>query len=121
MKPFNLERALAGDPVVTGDGRKVLELHLFKTLHRFPIVAFVEGDFGLSTYTQDGKSGSSSNSPYDLFMASVKKSVVRWVNVYQELVSGFPFGVFYETKELAIGNASKGRIDTVPVTIEWEE
>ena len=29
MKKFNLEKALAGKPVVTRDGKKVLELKIF--------------------------------------------------------------------------------------------
>jgi hypothetical protein len=37
MKPFDLEKALAGQPVVTRDGRKVLELHLYKNVTEFPL------------------------------------------------------------------------------------
>jgi hypothetical protein len=44
MKPFDLERALAGDPVVTRDGRKVTEIHYFKTLEdRYFILAVIDG------------------------------------------------------------------------------
>ena len=45
MKPFDLQKALAGDPVVTKHGEKVEQLHLFKLDgdYQFPLVCVVKG------------------------------------------------------------------------------
>ena len=32
MKSFNLERALAGEPVIARNGLKVIEFHVFKSI-----------------------------------------------------------------------------------------
>jgi len=45
MRPFNLEQALKGKPVVTRNGRKVTNIVVDKTDKRYPISAHVfEGD-----------------------------------------------------------------------------
>jgi hypothetical protein len=73
MKPFNLEQALKGKPVVTKSGRKVTNIVVDKTDKRYPISAHVfEGDklFETLTYTIEGgfwfEGRETSN---DLFMA----------------------------------------------------
>ena len=43
MKPFNLEQAKAGLPLVTRDGRNVLEIAFLNAEVDFPILAVVEG------------------------------------------------------------------------------
>jgi len=44
MKPFDLEKALAGKPVVTRDGNKVTQLTLFKTRRKQFLFGVVEFD-----------------------------------------------------------------------------
>lgn len=71
MKPFNLEQALKGKPVVTRDGRKVKHI----TIHSYGgLTALVPLDGGLVTewdYTDEGKFyPSGTMSDRDLFMAS---------------------------------------------------
>lgn len=81
MKPFNLERALAGDPVVTRDGRPVNELTLFKTLDDDPVVGVLNGT--LLKWASDGHFHDSSIvHEFDLFMAPIKRTV--YVNFYQD-------------------------------------
>jgi hypothetical protein len=72
MKPFNLQQALAGAPVVTRDGRKVEELHYFKNVTKgdFPIVGVIDGR--LESFTESGNFNVSNISESDLFMAPVK-------------------------------------------------
>lgn len=60
LVPFDLDRALAGAPVRTRDGRKVDELHLFRTLASshcmyaaYCVYAVV--DRMVLSYTQDGR------------------------------------------------------------------
>lgn len=54
MKPFNLQDALNGKPVITGDGKKVLELHLFNSNLTHPLVAVIEGEDVQCAYTKEG-------------------------------------------------------------------
>lgn len=78
MKPFDLEKALAGEPVVTIDGKKIMQLHYFPNIKSiFKVMAHIENGFGVDTFTIDGKY-SDDESIMDLFMAEPE----RWVNVY---------------------------------------
>lgn len=67
--PFNLEAALAGDPVVTRDGRAVTQLTLYDIPSTFKVVAVVDGQ--LESFSINGKSlfGIDVISKNDLFMA----------------------------------------------------
>jgi hypothetical protein len=79
-KPFDLEKALAGEPVVTGDGRKVLELKLFKSQIDNPLVCLIEGREGLVSVRSNGLA--MCDHDYDLFMAPKKKKL--WIAVSKE-------------------------------------
>ena len=81
MKPFDLKRALAGDPVVTRDGRKIeFVAHDPKAGAGFRILARREGESCASSFYTDGKHTDGIELPYDLFMAPTKREA--WVNVY---------------------------------------
>jgi hypothetical protein len=55
MKPFNLEKALAGEPVVTYDERKVVDLHYFEqSKSKYKLIAQIEDFFTVDLYTIDG-------------------------------------------------------------------
>jgi len=69
MKPFNLKKALAGEPVVTRNGLRVSEIHLFETYrNNHPVVAVVENE--LTRFNLDGKYWLSTMDKdiHDLFM-----------------------------------------------------
>lgn len=73
MQPFDLSRALAGDPVITRDGRKVNEIHYFKTCNTaYCIVAIIDNQY--YEFTKTGKF-TIFQEPHDidLFMDDVKK------------------------------------------------
>lgn len=127
MKPFNLEKALAGDPVVTRCGEPVHDLHYLEHSRMSQkLVAVVNGtpfyanDDG--TYQLGRK-----ESQYDLFMAPVKRTV--WGVMYRDCADDngklylHPF--LYPTEENARSeierpiNAAKKAIKVFP--IEWEE
>jgi tellurite resistance-related uncharacterized protein len=83
MKPFNLQKALAGEPVVTRDGNKVTEIHNFSTRHgEMTVFAIIEGCF--LTFNNNGKHYSSEfvDSNFDLFMAEPE----AWINIYYSKV-----------------------------------
>jgi hypothetical protein len=82
MRPFNLEKALAGEPVITRDKRKVTELYLFKTVNdsdQEPLHAVIDGD--VSFFTESGRHNFKVDSDKDLFMAP--KLITFWANVYE--------------------------------------
>lgn len=80
MKPFNLEKALAGDPVITRTGLYVtIERTMPRTAISKPVVA---GKFNGDSYQWcfDGVFTTFGQSDLDLFMAPKEKT--RWVNLY---------------------------------------
>jgi hypothetical protein len=122
-KPFNLEEALAGKPVETRDGRKVLEIVLLKTKGTvYPVVVIVEG-LGSSPlcYSRSGKYyvGNTLHSDLDLVMKSI--TVTRYVTVYQNSPNVFSNGNMYDTKELAEQAAltrNSTYVGAFPITFE---
>lgn len=74
MKPFDLQKVLAGEPVVTRDGRPVTHIVHYSTNNGEFIVGLLGGD--LSLWSDNGKyypNGQFSNSDNDLFMAENEK------------------------------------------------
>jgi hypothetical protein len=84
MKPFNLQDALAGKPVVTRDGKAVKQIAYFPEVETYAVMAYIEGS-DVDTYTREGSYWSSKGT-HDLFMASTKKT--GWVNIYRENITG---------------------------------
>lgn len=77
MKPFDLEKALKGAPVVTLDGREVTQLHLFDIDIGYPLYGVIsgkDGSFRLECYTKNGKWEINRSNCGDLFMKTVKKT-----------------------------------------------
>lgn len=71
MKPFDLTRVLAGDPIICRNGEKIIEWHYWKSLGIFEyLVKSGENNFLHSTL-EDGRIYRHSNnvSEHDLFMA----------------------------------------------------
>ena len=101
MKPFNLEEALAGKPVVTREGKKVTELYLFKTMkNAYRLFACIDGKVVQCTIKGEFYTVSE-ESPYDLFM--YEPIVEGWVNIYQHSVTGVMWtGDVHATYEHAI-------------------
>lgn len=73
--PFNLERALAGDPVVTREGKQVAEIHYFKTVNSLYAVI----DNLLISFYTCGNYSLNKEYPDDLFMAPKTKKL--WIGV----------------------------------------
>lgn len=80
MKPFNLERALAGDPVINAEGDEHIEFrHLPSAKPSYQVVCVRKHDATLLTFTPDGCD--TVLSPPALFMAPKKRMV--WVCIYE--------------------------------------
>jgi hypothetical protein len=83
MKPFNLQEAIAGKPLVTKDGREVKRFtYLPEVNNEYKIVAVVDGK--LLIYTEAGHfwTADKAFTDRDLFMKATK--VTRWVNLYRK-------------------------------------
>lgn len=117
LLPFDLQRALAGDKVVTRDGTIVPELFLCNQekyndpiIH--PLAARINGSF--FTFKLDGRYHRENRfSGYDLFMAP--KTVKRWVNFY-----GTQKAFHYDSEVKAKRCADTGAI-AIAVPVEFEE
>lgn len=82
LKPFNLEKALAGEKVVTRDGQEVVKIVHFKDANINERVIFQVEDV-VYLCSEDGKYynyTTGSGSQLDLFMAPTKKQ--GWINIY---------------------------------------
>ena len=118
MKPFDLEEALAGEPVVTRDGRKVT--HITKIPNHNFIVGIIED---VKQIPQWASSGNFLNDHYthpcDLFMYIEKKSV--WLNVYEDIHDNtFTLGIQHLSLEKAKLNISNDKtyLKTIEITNE---
>ncbi len=82
-KPFNLERALAGDPVVTREGRKVIRITHFpeSMIIDYRLVVLLENQNLPDFYCENGNyRRDDGETPFDLFMAP--RTETRWFNHY---------------------------------------
>lgn len=85
-EPFDLARAMAGEPIVTRDGRKARFVAHVPEAEDYKVVAFVEGERAAINYTESGVFELGADDyifiRYDLFMAPKPKRTV-WVNVWK--------------------------------------
>lgn len=117
MKPFNLEKALAGDPVVTRDGKKVTEIVHLKTVSPSRSVIFVADGYAYET-GEDGRFfyGFTAESVNDVFMAPKIVKKEGWINIYND---SYLANRIYPSKEEADFFQSQERVACIK--IEWEE
>jgi hypothetical protein len=86
MKEFNLEKALAGEPVITKTGKKVAQITKFDnvTITPYSICGVVEGS--LENWSKEGKYHHSTESQLDIYMAEESKTI--WINVWKHVKDG---------------------------------
>ena len=70
MKPFDIQKALEGAPVVTRDGKQVCGLSNRYTGRAYPLSAIIDGDE--YTWTEAGVQFLGVEGEYDLFMADIQ-------------------------------------------------
>lgn len=119
MRPFDLEAAKRGEPIITRDGREAKfiahvpeakeEHRVIVLVERNPLPAHETGEYF------DIRVGESKN---DLFMAPKKRKVAGWVNVYP---SGDFFGHTTEDEAEYFGGPSRIGRKAHFVTFEIEE
>lgn len=104
--PFDLERALAGDPVQTRAGIAFTQAHKFDTNNPYCLAGVVGGE--VRRYTKEGffySNGAVSN--LDLFMAPKVREY--WVNVWKGTtpLNSLYLGVEHESEKEAKDSAAK--------------
>lgn len=118
MEKFNLERALAGEPVITRDGREVTEIHFFETCTEDrSLVAVIGGEICL--FHNNGLSfGTNNLTQRDLFMKP--KVIEGWCNVYVSSSNEMYMSGTYPSEEKAKSCIieSSAYIKTIKVTNE---
>ena len=119
MKPFNLTQALAGRPVITRSGRKVLWIAHDPGAHADArVIGRIEDNPYHTEWNEQGQCcGFTAN--LDLFMVAMKKK--GWINLHVA-PTGLPFvtGAWPSEADARQGStAALGYITTIP--IEWEE
>jgi hypothetical protein len=117
MEKFNLERALAGEPVITRNGKEVTQLVYFHDVIHKDCVYGVIGN-QIKNWCIDGKFFHDDPREFgaDLFMKPKENAI--WVNVYKRgdgalVVGAFPFKSEAEAKEKSLGS---NYLKTVKIT-----
>ena len=123
FKPFDLEAAKAGAPVMTRDGRPVRILAFDVEGAIYPVVAAVKTLDGkreaIQMYTESGEySYVVAKHDYDLVMAPVKHRA--WVNVHK-IGSQYDLTSNFATEESAVQQGQNSDTYITTVSIDWEE
>jgi len=123
VKPFDLEAAKRGEPLMTRDGRAVSEFHRFETLRSsiYSCMAIVDGES--VSYTDGGQFHRNREDKSDLFMAPKKRTV--FVNIYDKAgetsvpgTRAFAFNSEADARENTKGNSWGVLVVAHPVEIE---
>ena len=114
MKPFDLEAAKAGAPLVTRDGQPAKFIaHVAEAHPSQRLLVLIDG--AVHAKFESGKHASSQNNVFksDLFMAPVKRTV--WANLYEHRTA-----VWHDTEKEADDSARITRLGgrTWPIEIE---
>lgn len=119
-KPFNLKKALAGEPVVMRNGCKVKAVYCIKEAEPQKVLAILE-DEKYQWCNNDGSFKYDSNkdreSDFDLFM--LEEPMIKFLNVYKnEEEYYYSSSTMYDTIEQAIRQkTSKNYLKTIEITI----
>lgn len=137
MKPFDLQKALAGEPVVTRQGKNAIHLgELNNGGHKDLIWKIELSSSEIVILTDLGgnhtpwEDGQERNPICDLFMAPVRKQ--EWVNIHYVLDKNAPNGQYYdmpyvypfESEQEAKSFAQEHGIPNYMTSVlirEWEE
>ncbi len=121
LRKFDLEKALAGEAVVTREGKKVLELHLFKSNVTHPLVAIIENKNIQCAYKINGKYDPDSDRSEDLLMAPVTEKY--WFNVYKDRQNRIEFNhsYAYDNEKEARENIYSEEMYIRTICVELEE
>jgi hypothetical protein len=120
MEPFNLEKAKAGDPVITRDGHRV-KIYIFDAIKPdYPLVGVVfeaDNHLELTEWTAEGCYYDDEPSNNDLFMGTVEHTGYIIVNSVHP-----DNGIFLDSIPVKIYKKAPKECDNTKVLkITWEE
>lgn len=100
MNPFNLQAALAGDPVITRSGQEVLRIvHFPEFQPQCRLVVLIKGETAPCYFHEDGKFYRDNDIDLDLFMAP-KKVKYYFASYRPDNYSGYrPTTCLYDSEE----------------------
>jgi hypothetical protein len=99
MEKFNLERALAGEPVCTRDGNEVTQLTYFEApKDPYPVVGVLEGE--VCGWQTNGRFLESENISKDLIMKPKENAI--WVNLYKDYNGKLFAGCSHDSEKEAV-------------------
>lgn len=117
MKPFDLEAAKRGEPIVTRDGRQVkFVAYVPEAIEKHRLVVLAH-DGNIWTFYEDGcfrEDGCPTD--IDLFMAPRIEKREGWINVYPRRV----WDTLHDYKAIADSDAGTERIACIRVEYEVE-
>lgn len=107
-KPFDLQAAIRGEPIVTRDGRPARFVAHVPEATPYPVIAMVSGYTSVTSHTKDGEEYKDSNeSDDDLFMSVRTRTV--YYNLYSSDTPGLPSPCYrHNTEENAREAAGRG-------------
>ncbi|MGN6703579.1 MAG: hypothetical protein ACTHKB_11525 [Burkholderiaceae bacterium] len=98
MKPFDLQKSLAGAPVITRYGEPVTDIRHHPSGRKYSVSGVIDGS--IDTFTESGKfREQEAESMFDLFMAPVKRKI--FVNVYRGTGGKMCAGAVHDSEEAA--------------------
>lgn len=120
MKPFNLEEAKQGKPVVTRDGRPARILAFDrKGEHRIiGLVTYMDTEISYYWFL-DGRTSADFDSKYDLVMKAEKKE--GWINLYRDNRGLVHTGVVCATEADSKSKIAPNGDYITTIKVEWEE
>jgi hypothetical protein len=80
-RPFDLEAAKRGEPLVTRDGRKARFVGYVPEALHGPVVAYIEGETMIYEYSATGRADDGINTVGDLFMAPKPPRKAMWLKL----------------------------------------
>lgn len=123
MKEFDLEKAKAGMPIITRDGRQA-KLIGEREHPEYPIIALTRERDGIESvyvFTCDGRNCTYKLTNEDLFMAPIVHK--KYANFYLNNEDFYDLGEVYDSKDDAVRHIMDSEelkyIKTIE--IEWEE
>lgn len=99
MKQFNLDLALAGEPVITRNKNEVTQLHKFDVLNldAQELYAVID-DQQIESFYLNGQWREKGESGYDLFMA--EKEISIYINIWECIHKKGNYSTTLHTREL---------------------
>ena len=122
MRPFNLQEALAGKPVVMRNGDRVKAIYYIKEFIKRPVLAIpdYEDEGTDSQFVSENGSFNNDGKEYDWDLFMYEEPRIYYANVYMTYNGAMFMGsTLFDSKEDAesLPNKTGGYIKTIEVTI----